>query len=180
MKLSGSRISAYKRKLSRYCQEYTAAQLESAAQWYTGAGAIAQSIASANGLTLEQSASIIAALSPLKRWKINVAQAIEFAAGRPVATLQAHLKIAGKARDIGFAALKGLKTSAFARNIAGDTQAVTVDIWMCKAAGIKKDAPNKTEYREIQRACQLLAYEMGLQPATLQALIWIKIRGSAE
>lgn len=179
-KLSGSRISAYKRKLNRYCNAYAPAELETAAQWYMGAQFIAQSIAGANGLSLEQSASIISALSPRKSWSMNIAQAIDFAAGKPVATMRQQLKTADKARQDGFAALNGLKTSAFARNIAGDTESVTVDVWMCKAAGLQTHKPNKTQYREIERACQLLALEMGLQPATLQALIWIRIRGSAE
>lgn len=180
IKLSGSRIARYKRNLQAVITGYTAAELETAAQWYPLALEIAQEIARANGLTVEQSASIISAFSPRCPWQRNIALAYAFAAGQPVATMRQLIKTAEKARKVGFAALKGLKTSAFARNIAGDTQAVTVDVWMMRAAGLKTDKPNKTQYREIERATKLLALELGLQPSTLQALAWICQRGSAE
>jgi hypothetical protein len=82
----------------------------------------------------------------------------------------------------GFNGLRGLKTNAFARAIAGDTQAVVVDVWMCRAAGLGKDAPNKTEYRAIADAIRTIASTrvVNMEPATLQALLWIIIRGKAE
>jgi len=82
----------------------------------------------------------------------------------------------------GFNGLRGPKTNAFARAIAGDRDAVVVDVWMCRAAGLGKDAPNATEYRAIADAIRTLAGTgaVCMAPATLQALLWIIVRGKAE
>ena len=50
----------------------------------------------------------------------------------------------------------------------------------CRAAGLGKDAPNKREYREIAEAVRMVAADYGYQPAVMQALIWILIRGKAD
>ena len=81
---------------------------------------------------------------------------------------------------LGFDALNGPKTSAFARALTGDDQAIVVDVWMLRAAGYTKDSPNKTDYAEISAAIRNVSDKMGLSPRTTQALIWILVRGSAE
>jgi len=80
----------------------------------------------------------------------------------------------------GFSALRGLKTNAFARAISGDEDAVTIDVWMLRAAGMTIDSPNKTQYRELVTAVKNTAMIEGITPRTCQALIWIVYRGSAE
>jgi hypothetical protein len=81
---------------------------------------------------------------------------------------------------MGFDALKGQKTNNFARAIAGDENAVTIDVWMLRAAGMTIDSPNKTQYRELVQAVNDTAMIEGLTPRTTQALIWIVYRGGAE
>jgi hypothetical protein len=73
----------------------------------------------------------------------------------------------------GFDALKGLKTNAFARAISGDENAITIDVWMCKAGGLDTNAPNKTQYREMSDAVNVVATELRMTPRATQALIWI-------
>jgi hypothetical protein len=51
---------------------------------------------------------------------------------------------------------------------------------MCYAGGLKTNAPNKTQYREMSEAVITLATEIKLSPRATQALIWIIFRGSAE
>jgi hypothetical protein len=87
--------------------------------------------------------------------------------------------MAQNAMSYGFDALKGQKTNAFARAIAGDTDAVVIDVWMMRAAGMPTDSPNKTQYREVSEAVRNVAAEFGITPRTAQALIWIIVRGSA-
>jgi hypothetical protein len=87
--------------------------------------------------------------------------------------------MARQSEEFGFDALKGLKTNAFARAIAGDEDAVTIDVWMCYAAGLDTNAPNKTQYRELSEAVRVIASEMKMTPRVMQALIWIIYRGSA-
>jgi hypothetical protein len=53
---------------------------------------------------------------------------------------------------------------------------------MCRAAGLCKDAPNATEYRAIADAITAIAGTgtVNMAPATLQALLWIIVRGKAD
>jgi hypothetical protein len=94
--------------------------------------------------------------------------------------LQNNLTMADNALTMGFDALKGAKTNAFARAIAGDSDAIVIDVWMCKAANVSFDSPNKTQYREMSEAVSIVASEFGITPRTAQALIWIVKRGSAS
>jgi len=98
--------------------------------------------------------------------------------GKPTG-LKNNLVMAENSLTMGFNALKGQKTNAFAKAIAGDENAITIDVWMCYAAGLETNAPNKTQYKELSLAVENVAKEMKLTPRTMQALIWIVFRGSA-
>lgn len=154
-------------------------QIEQAAVWYMEAEKVAHKVAENLGVSLEIGASVVSAFSPRERWTSNVAKAISFSLGEEVTGLSNNLKMANASLHLGYDALKGLKTNAFARAIAGDENAVVVDVWMMRAAGMQKDSPNKTEYREISDAIRPIAERFGLTPRTTQALIWILVRGSA-
>lgn len=155
-------------------------QIEQAAVWYMEAEKVANKVAENLGVTLEVGASVVSAFSPRERWTSNVAKAISFSLGRPVVGLSNNLKMANASLELGFDALKGAKTNAFARAIAGDENAVVVDVWMMRAAGFDdKASPNKTEYKEISQAVCRIADRFQMTPRTAQALIWILVRGSA-
>ena len=51
---------------------------------------------------------------------------------------------------------------------------------MCRAAGLDRDAPTVVQYREIASAVRSLAREWGVSPRTMQALVWIMVRGKAN
>jgi hypothetical protein len=158
----------------------TLAQTEAASVWYFEAQEVAEDVAENLGASLEIGASVVSAFSPRERWSSNVAKALAFSQGKPVACLGNNLRMAEAAKVAGFDALKGLKTNAFARAIAGDTDAVVIDVWMMRAAGMPTDSPNKTQYREVSEAVRNVAAEFGITPRTAQALIWIIVRGSAS
>lgn len=160
------------------------ASLSQAAQagaWYANANSIARELSITSGHSLEVTSSVIAAFSPRCPWARNVFLATEFLAGNPVATLGSSIRNAEKALTMGFDALNGRKTNAFARNIAGNLDAVTIDTWMIKAAGLDSSKSlNKTTYNELSDAVIEVANDYNLRPAVTQALIWIIVRGSAE
>ena len=159
----------------------TLAQVEQASVWYHEAQEVAEDVAEIMGVSLEVGASIVSAFSPRERWASNVAKAYAFANGKPVTGLSNNLKMANAALENGFDALKGQKTNAFARAIAGDTNAVVIDTWMIKAAGMDASkGVNKTDYNMLADTVRNIASEHGLTPRTAQALIWIVKRGSAE
>jgi len=162
-----------------------ASQIEQATQWYADAEAVAHEIVDiyktrGMDVSLEQAASIVSAFSPRQRWSTNVRQALRFAHGDDtMRCLPNNLKMAQRALEIGFDALNGKKTNSFARNIAGDENAITIDIWMMRSAGLTKDSPNKTDYTQLSEAIEKIAQETAMTPRTIQALIWVVYRGSA-
>ena len=158
----------------------TMSQVEAASVWNFEAQEVAEDVAENMGTTLEVGASIVAAFSPRERWASNVAKSLAFSMNKPVAGLQNNIRMAQGAMVSGFDALKGLKTNAFARAIAGDTDAVVIDVWMMRAAGMATDSPNKGQYLALSDAVRKVAAEHGITPRTAQALIWIIVRGSAN
>ena len=157
----------------------TLAQMEQASVWYRDAEEVAEDVARNLDTTLEVGASIVAAFSPRERWSTNVSKAIAYSMGQRPKGLQNNLTMADNAMVKGFDALNGQKTNAFARAIAGDTDAVVIDVWMMRAAQMPSDSPNKSQYNECANAVRVIADEFGITARTTQALIWIVKRGSA-
>jgi hypothetical protein len=157
----------------------TPAQIEAASVWYFEAQEVAEDVAELLSTSLEVGASIVASFSPRERWSSNVAKSYAFANGKPVTGLSNNLAMAMASVTLGFDALKGLKTNAFARAIAGDKNSVVIDMWMIKAAGMESSkGVNKKEYKELSLAVTEVANIVKLTPRTTQALIWIIARGS--
>jgi hypothetical protein len=157
----------------------TLGQVEQASVWYHEAQEVAQEVAHNLNASLEIGAGVVSAFSPRERWSSNVTKAVAFSLGQSVTGLSNNLKMANAVLTDGIDALKGLKTNAFARAIAGDTDAVVVDVWMMRAAQMKNDSPTQGQYHAISQAVVQVAGEFGLTPRTAQALIWIVVRGSA-
>ena len=158
----------------------TLGQVEEASVWYRDAEEVAEEVARNLDVSLEVGASIVSAFSPRERWSSNVAKAIAFSLGHEVRGLGQNLRMAQASLALGFDALKGAKTNAFARAIAGDTNAVVIDVWMMRAAKMESDSPTQAQYIRLSRALTNVAKEFGITPRTAQALSWIIGRGSAS
>ena len=163
------------RRFRSMVRKATPGDIAAASLWYREAEDIAREIAD----DVEIGASVISAFSPRQRWATNVTHARMFMAGENPRTLGNNLRMAHRALNMGFDALNGLKTNAFARAIAGDANAVVVDVWMMRAAGFEHDSPNVGQYRMVTEAVNRIARETGLEPRVAQALIWILQRGEA-
>lgn len=170
--------STYADEFRSLIMQATLGQVEAASVWYLEAQEVAEDVAELLSTSLEVGASIVASFSPRERWSSNVAKSYAFANGKPVSGLSNNLAMATSSMTLGFDALKGLKTNAFARAIAGDVDAVVIDVWMMRAANMQSDSPNKTQYKELSQAVCDVANEFGITPRTTQALIWIIARGS--
>jgi len=158
----------------------TFGQVEQASKWYVDAERIAEKVAENLNTTLEVGASVVSAFSPRERWSVNVARAIAFSLGQEVTCLKNNLVMANNSLTLGFKALNGMKTNAFAKAIAGDENAVVIDVWMLRAVGIEKKSPTPKQYLELANAVKKTAFDFGMTPRAMQALIWIVVRGSAE
>ena len=187
--LDEARVTEYAREIAARIDRATPAQYESALSWYADAREIAVTIADALGISVPAGAGILSALSPRCPWSRNVALALDYAHGREVRTLGANLRKCDAivahdraGRDpLAVFGDSAPKTGAFARNIAGDLESVTVDVWALRAAGVTdRDTPTIVQYREIAEAYARVSRERGLSPAVGQALAWIVERGGAE
>ena len=174
------RVSTYAETMRAYIDRATLSDVEDAATWYDEATVIADDIARRMNLTREHGAAIISAFSPRMPWARNVALALAFADGEDVRAMGSHIRAAHACAADGIDALRGPKTNAFARAIAGDDEAIVIDVWMMRAAGLETDAPTVVQYREISAAIDRLSREYGMAPRVMQALIWIVVRGGAH
>ena len=173
-------MNNYKDIYSSLIAKASFGQVEEASKWYVDAERIAEQVATNLGTTLEVGATVVSAFSPRERWSVNVARAIAWSLGEQVTCLKNNLVMANNALTLGFSALKGLKTNAFAKAIAGDEQAVVIDVWMLRAVGIEKKTPNQSQYNELANAVKAAAFEVGMTPRSAQALIWIIVRGKKD
>lgn len=158
----------------------TFGQVEQASKWYLDAERVAEEVARNLDTTLEIGATVVSAFSPRERWSRNVTNAIKFSLGEDVIALGNNIRMAKAALVLGFDALNGQKTNAFARAIAGNEDAVVIDVWMLRALGIEKKTPTQSQYKEMAKAVTTVATAFGMTPRAMQALIWIVVRGSAE
>jgi hypothetical protein len=158
----------------------TFGQVEQASKWYMDAERVAAQVARNLDSTLEVGATVVSAFSPRERWTNNVTKAISFSLGNSIPGFKNNMVMANNAIAFGYDALKGLKTNAFARAIAGDEQAVVIDVWMLRAVGIEKKTPSQSQYNELANAVKKVAFDYGMTPRAMQALIWIVVRGSSD
>lgn len=156
----------------------TATDIESGARWYDEAGDLASSLAAQHSTTVEHTAAVISALSPRTPWSRNVAGAVAlYETGQAPGCIGRNVETAERAMVEGYGAINGPKTSRFARNIAGDRESVTVDVWAARVARIDENLlTRKGVYDAVEAAYQRAARRVGLDPATMQATTWIVAR----
>lgn len=169
-------------RILRTFDRASSSDVESGARWYDDAGALASSLSLNVDGSVERAASVIAALSIKTSWSRNIAGATLLltsgpAAARRIGCMERNITIARDAKRDGYAALNGLKTSAFARNIAGDREAVTVDVWAMRVVDLDPDLlTRKGAYDAVAHAYRLAARRRGVDPATMQATTWVVAR----
>lgn len=178
------------RRLLRFYDRASAADLAAGLEWYDKAEREAIALAAGTDLTPNQTAGIIAALSPRIQWQANLdaaAKMVEAAQkGKPepiVAGLKANRAKAWKIANGADPAdvLGGPKVTAFYANISGDHEAVTVDVWTARAAEGKDNpnAPKGKRYERIADAYRRAAAARSVSPRTMQATVWSYVRGQA-
>lgn len=163
--------------------------------WYAEAHAFAQDLARATDTDLVSVAAVIAALSPQTRWDANKVAAIELlkndtrAPGMLVSNYQRALRVLNAGQHGALSALQANgtesapKISAFARNILGDTDRVTIDAWATRAAlGTGHDdlLSRVGMYDAIAEQYRFVAKELGIDAPDFQAIVWIAVRGRAD
>jgi hypothetical protein len=162
----------------------TAAQREAGATWYGEAREAAAVLAGQSRRPLDVVAAVIAHLSPRTTWSRNLAGAASLLlTGTAPGCIGANVARAQAAIDAAdpLSTINGPKTRAFAANILGDTDAVTVDVWALRiATGThtvdEKILSRKGGYAAVAAAYREAADLVGVSPATMQAATWIVAR----
>ena len=176
----------YRKNLRAWYAQSTDDERAEGLDWYPSARREVARIACDYRLPNRMVAHVIAALSPRNKWERNLADAEAFVAAflenRPMPsanTFSSNRRSAWRVLHEN-AEATGRKVSSFAANLTGDDDTLTVDTWTIRAAtgGRVDTVQNLTEYREVARAYVAVARELGLTPASLQAIIWIAIRNA--
>lgn len=176
----GVTLETVVRRILRTFDAATPSDIESGATWYDEAGDLARTLADRHNLSVEEVAGVIAALSPRTTWSRNVAGTIALLEhggdeARRFGCIGANVDRAeGVIQGV---PLNGPKTRAFAANIAGDREAVTVDVWACRVADLDETLlSRKGAYDAVAHAYRLAARRRGVDPATMQATTWVVAR----
>lgn len=165
----------------------TDAERAAGIDWYPNALHFAQGAAHAHGIATENAVVALVHLSPRTSWQRNKNLLLELLATGEARTLGAAVRKARLAVEASdpFETLKSPKVSAFARNILGDYEPVTVDRWAARMAdpniqGVTKVGLSLVQYEQIERAYRQCAKGQSITPAELQAVLWVAARGKAE
>lgn len=155
------------------------------AAWYADAESVATDLAYAGDVTLPHAAAVIAHLSPRTSWTRNVSGAWSLITqGYAIGCLGSNVaraRVALKSSDP-LGTINGPKTRAFAANILGDRDAVTIDVWAARTAlgrfdGVEHTLGRVGVYDALAHAYRLAAARLGTDPTTVQATCWIVERG---
>lgn len=169
-------------RILRAFDRATASDLEAGARWYDEAGELATEL-STGDVSRAHAAVVIAHMSPRTTWTRNVLGAR--------ALIESGEQYPGIMGDLFARAYESLsyedpfesfgpgarKTLSFARNIYGDREAVTVDVWAARVADLDENLlSRKGAYDAVAHAYRLAAIARGVDPATMQATTWIVAR----
>jgi soluble lytic murein transglycosylase-like protein len=128
-------------------------------------------------------ADLIAATSPQRATEVNIQLAKEvyreyclFGSWESVVGLLPNHKTNIR-RALNREPLRGLKVRAFAENLKGNLDVVTIDtiIWGYYRPGVWITAKR---HKKLCRYIKSAAKRRGLKPAEYQAIIWVKARGN--
>lgn len=168
------------------------------ASWYGDALTTCEQLAREYSFTVRQVVGAVAALSPRVQWHQNISDArtlLAWAEDERDGTAPFHIPLRGlglsafvanaeKAAeclsvDDPLTVLNGPKQRAFYRNISGDLNGVTIDVWATRAATRgARDTPGR-DYPLFERAYRRAARRVGVAPRDFQAGVWIAARGRA-
>jgi hypothetical protein len=176
------------RRILRHYRAASPAVVAAGQTWYRTAQDAAVALDPSNPA---RAAGVIAALSPRAQWRVNLAWAAAMITaadrGDSVPPAVHTTEMRGQAWRIARGedaalVLRGPKVSRFYRAIMGDASAVTVDVWAARAAGVSMadgNAVGVRAYRLIESAYVRAAAIVGEDPAALQAIVWVQVRGRA-
>jgi len=174
--------TAMVRSILRVYRSATAEQFDAGMAWYSDAHGIASDFASVHGVTVEVSAGVIAALSPMQSYGANLNMARRFLASAGTLDSGYLGDNLAKARAIYNGAdipvtLNGDKTRNFYASIlSAGVDGVTIDRHAyCIAVNrrVKSVSLTRKQYAQVASAYDRAAFLAGVTPAQIQAVTWV-------
>lgn len=177
-------------RILRTWHRQTSADFEAGVRWYgEDAEHFLATLVRLGAPTREHAAAVTSQHSPRTPWARNKDAAVAHIVGGALAARElgamgentARAEIALRSDDP-VATIRGPKTSAFARNLLGDREAVTVDVWAARVAfGETSEDPESDlgkvgVYDAVAHCYRLAARRIGVDPTTMQATTWIVAR----
>lgn len=152
---------------------------EHAAEWYQLAADEINRYATVRGYCADTVAAVTAILSPRVQVSRNASLAVQFLEhgdtnGIMTQRIDAILRFVKYGKLTG--ETHGQKVYAFYRNLSGDFEHVTVDVWMARLYGVDFDTITDKQRREIQDDVKSIAERTGYTPAAVQAILWVGYR----
>lgn len=183
-----ARVGLNSRTLAARLQRHAAAATDETwalgRTWYAAGQRLAMELGAISQTSQLHGACVIAATSPRTPWERNVVMAREIAAGGTPSGLGSNVSKAQRclaSADPMARMGEGPKTRAFAANLNGDEDQVTLDVWMVRAFGITESMLDRVGvYDALSAIVRRLAARYDVTPAQLQAVVWIHVRGAAE
>lgn len=189
-------VSALARNIIAVFRQATDAEIIDGIAWYACARGFAYSLAKQFNLSLPTVSAVIAALSPNCGWARNKLDALTVLLAHSTGKRAADIKVstynANKAKAFAilddsressfdaFSLLGGLKTRAFADNIArAESAHVTIDFHAASIArGVRLTTKTATglsakQYAVLECAYLHAANSLNLKPYELQAIVWL-------
>ncbi|MFI1919296.1 hypothetical protein [Nocardia sp. NPDC020380] len=171
--------------IARVFAAATPADLDAGHRWYPDARALAVRLAAEGGVTIETAAIVLAHLSPRTPWARTIGFAhvlltngeVRGAIGANVARARNALEAANPWTSFTATAPK---TRAFAAAILGDPDAIAIDVWTARVAGIPHHDRYLRRVGFYDTAADLyrhVAHHYAITPTVLQAVTWTVIRG---
>lgn len=190
-------IPAMVRRILTRHDAATPEQVAEGTVWYEQARVFSAELAERYPFTFEQVAHVIAALSPQVPWGKNAASTVDALEayvngwdgesklpdypGYSANGKKAHAILSGD-----LSVLRGPKVTAFAAAIMGDLSHVVTDVWAVRAARSRAgnllvaytdgELPGAPEQRAIAEAYRRAAGRRGIEPAVMQARVWVQVR----
>jgi len=182
--LDYKRILRYRRLIRKTYLSASSSHKEQGTRWYADANAWCVELARQQNIPVKAVCAIVAALSPLCAWELNLLAAAQYVKDGTFPPMSTTAKNQYKAIAVGDGArigrtIGGPKVRSFYVNLFRlHGTAVTIDRHVYALCGLKgnKAVPSIVQYREIRAAYQLESTKLKLRPSQLQAITWLHQR----
>jgi hypothetical protein len=166
----------------------TPSDIEAGTRWYADGETVIDELAVRANVTREHVAAVMAHLSPQTRWARTMAGTYSLILTGIISpghlTKNTERAIDAMKSNDPLGTLNGPKTRRFAANLLGDREAVTVDVWALRVAlgpsstlDLKRtNLARGGRYAAVEAAYRAAAREIGVDPATAQAVTWVVAR----